>query len=357
MPHSPIKTIRIQENPHDASLSPAQKKFNHLIEKIEMQKTLLASWHESIPQYQQEFVRKLMPLHDTFREHQVEMVEMLDDLYTHEQFSTIQYEKISYLITSLCEELIHQGRHDLKPLYDYHSGRDLDETAQNDETLLQSSLKQHTDVEFEDDECNFSDPDAAAKKRHTDQKSRSKRKKSARQLSKEASDKEEETNTSKMIQAIYRQLVAALHPDREFDPAERERKTELMQKVTVAYGEKDLAQLLEMQFSIEPVDQHTIRTIADDRLKYYNAFLQRQLDEFRQEVMQVEQQVRDMLSLSQHEPLSPKRLFALLNEDTRALRSQINRIQHDLMLFNDLKQFKSWLKGYRIPHSEFDQFF
>jgi len=55
--------------------------------------------------------------------------------------------------------------------------------------------------------------------------------------------------------------------------------------------------------------------------------------------------------------LTPKRVSALLNKDIRTLRYQINRIQHDLMLFNAIKQLKSWLKGYRILTSGFDHLF
>jgi len=64
-----------------------------------------------------------------------------------------------------------------------------------------------------------------------------------------------------------------------------------------------------------------------------------------------------MTGLAPYEHLSPKRLSVLLNEDIRALRNQINRIQHDLMLFNDVKQFKLWLKNYRVPEPGFDPFF
>lgn len=364
MPYSQIKTIHI-EHQHEASLSPAQQKFNHLINKIEAQKKKLATWQETIPQCQQEITRKLTPLRAAFSEHQAEMVVLLDTLYTQKKFSSLQYEKISHLITSLCEELIHHhGRDDLKPLYDFHSDQSFDEAAQEDSATLKSFFEQELDIEL-DDEFDFSDPDAMsarlaeemqARQQHA-QESRARRKKTAKQLNNEAREKEEATQISKSIQAVYRQLVAALHPDRESDPAERARKTELMQKLTVAYGNKDLMQLLEMQLSIEQIDQNTMGNIPDERLKCYNTILQRQLEELRQEVMQVEHDIREMAGLARHEPLSPTRLFNLVNENARMLRSKINRIQRDLMLFNDINHFKAWLKGYRLPSSEFDQFF
>ena len=53
----------------------------------------------------------------------------------------------------------------------------------------------------------------------------------------------------------------------------------------------------------------------------------------------------------------PKRLVMLLNQDIRTAREEIARIQHDLRAFKDVKQFKLWLKSYRIPTPEYDPFF
>lgn len=363
-----IKVIHIEKNQQQASLSPAQKKFNGLIQKIDAQKKLLAAWQETIPQFQQEIAAKLNPLRAVFREHQAEMVMMLDTLHTNEKFTHNQQDKISYLIASMCEELISQhGRVDLKPLYDHHSGQNYDDAAQESDEiaseLLKSMFEREFGVELDENEFDFSDPEATAarlaEKMHEQQaqKSRTGRKKSAKQLAREAHEQEEENRLGKSIQAVYRQLVAALHPDRESDPAERERKTELMQKITVAYGKRDLLRLLELQLNIEQIDQSKINNISNDRLKHYNKILQNQLEELRQEVMLMEQDIRKMTGLAPYEHLTPRRLSVLLHEDIRALQSQISRIQHDLMLFNDVKQFKLWLKKYRIPEPGFDPFF
>ena len=364
-----IKVVRIEESHQQAYLSPAQKKFNGLIQKIDAQKKLLATWQETIPQCQQEIAEKLMPLRDTFCEYQAEMAVMLDNLYTTQKFTHHQQDKIASLITHMCEELISQhGYEDLKPLYDYYSGQNYDVVAQEDHEmaskLLKTLFEKEFGVELSDDEFDFSDLEGTsarlaekAQEQQQTQESRHKRKKSAKQLAQEALEQKEEANVSKSIQAVYRQLVAALHPDREPDLAERERKTELMQKITVAYGKRDLLQLLELQLSVEQIDQSKINNIAEDRLKHYNIILQNQLEGLRQEVKLMEQDIRRMAGLASYEHLSPKRLSALLNDDIRRLRNQISRIQHELRLFNDVKQFKSWLKGYRVPEPEFDPFF
>lgn len=368
MSHPKIKVVRIEESQQQACLSPAQRKFNDLIQKINAQKKLLATWQETIPQCQQEITQKLTPLRDILYEHQAEMVAILDALYTTQKFTYTQQNKIEHLITHMCEVLINEwGRTDLKPLYSQYSGQNYDDaTLENNEMvseLLKSMFKQKFGIELGDEEFDFSDPEGTSARlaekmqERQAQESRPKRKKSAKQLAEEAREQEEEANISKSIQAVYRQLVAALHPDREPDPIERERKTGLMQRVTVAYGKKDLLQLLELQLSVAQIDQSKINNVSDDLLRHYNKILQSQLEELQQEVMLTEQHIREMIGLAPYERLSPKRLFTLLNEDTRRLQNQINSIQHDLMLFNDVKQFKSWLKGYRIPESEFDPFF
>jgi hypothetical protein len=178
---------------------------------------------------------------------------------------------------------------------------------------------------------------------------RSRRKKTAKQLEKEARQQAEDAKIGKSIQAVYRQLVTALHPDREQDPVERGRKTELMQRVTVAYGKKDLLQLLELQLAVEQIDQSKINTIADDRLKHYNRILQGQLEQLMLEVAEIEFMCRQQAGLAPYDTLSPKRLLQLLHEDIERLHAEIARIRHDLVALQEVDHLKAWLKEYQIP--------
>ena len=370
MSHHKVKIVHLEQQQKPARLSPAQKKFNALIQKIDDQKKLLAVWQETLPLCQQKVAGKLVPLQETFSEHQTAMVHLIDSLATTHKFTRNQQEKIAHLITSICEELIsRQGREELKPIYNRYSEWDFDEAASegNDmaAALLKDMFEQQFGVELDMDDFDFSDPEGLAD-RLTEQmeenyrqaeEARPKRKKTARQLAKEAREQEEEANVSKSIQAVYRQLVTALHPDREPDMAERERKTELMKKVTTAYGKRDLLQLLELQLSVEQIDQGKINNIAEDRLKHYNKILQNQLDELQDEVMSTEMQFREMAGLSPYERLTPKRVVALLDEDIRTLRGEIVHIENDLRRFRDVKQFKSWLRDFRIPEPDFNPFF
>jgi len=53
----------------------------------------------------------------------------------------------------------------------------------------------------------------------------------------------EQMDARTAIRTVFRQLASALHPDREPDAQERERKTALMSEVNAAYDKNDLAQL------------------------------------------------------------------------------------------------------------------
>jgi hypothetical protein len=367
------KVVHIKTATAQAPLSPAQKNFNTLIKKIDAQKKILREWQETFEQCSQDAVEKLEPLRKTLHERQAELVLLLDQQFTSHKFTASQQDKLTHLITETCEELITLNqRDDLKAIFNKYSADDFDSLDQaNDDMALEmmkAMFEQEFGVSLDDAEFDIKDPQGTAERvaeklkqqqEHAEQETakRPQPKKSAKQLAKEAKEAEEAANVSKSIQAVYRQLVGALHPDREPDPAERERKTELMQQVTVAYGNKDLLKLLELQLAIEQIDQSQLNNINAERLKHYNKILSDQLRELEEEVFLRESEVRRMLNSSPFEPLSPKRMVGLLKQDMRTAQDMIARVQRDLRAFRDVKQLKAWLKGYRIPEPDFDPFF
>jgi len=360
---TPIATlVRIEEGKAQARLSPAQKKFNATIRKIDKQKQLLAVWEETLPRYQRLVAEQFAPLRRTYGEHQAEMAQLLDRQHGHKAFSRLQKQKIAHLIREICGELIGAlGREDLKPLHDKYSETDFDTRDQEVSAmagdLMKSMLESEFGMEIDDDAIDVNSPEKVAayvqekldaQEREAEER-RKRRRKTARQLEKEARQQEEEARLGKSIQAIYRQLVTALHPDREQDPAEQARKTELMKRVTVAYDRKDLLQLLELQLAVEQIDQSNINTIAEDRLKYFNRILQNQLVQLEQEVAEIEFMVRQQAGLAPYGSLSPRRLIQLVHEDIEHLHEQIAGIRHDLVALQEPKNLKAWLKDYRIP--------
>ncbi len=83
--------------------------------------------------------------------------------------------------------------------------------------------------------------------------------------------------------AVYRRLVKELHPDLEPDPAERERKSRIMQNVTAAHTRGDLHALLQLE--IEWLDPAVdAASVSRDKLQAYTTLLKEQATELQAEI-------------------------------------------------------------------------
>jgi len=364
------QSLRISTSKQATQLTPAQKKFNTLIGRINRQRKRLAEWQEIMPIYQEEVLTTFQPLRDSYAGFQAQMVELLDSHWVNNRFSRLQKEKVSHIIKDICVELINDhGRDDLKPIANRHSDIDFDDQQEQMKAMSGDVLRAMLEAEFGIDpghvELDMDDPYGTAEKlgsileeqQRKAEEQRPRRKKTARQLAREQREKEEESKISQSIRAVYRQLVGALHPDRETDPEEHQRKTDLMQKVTVAYKNRNLLQLLELQLTVEQIDQNTIDTINKDRLNHFNKILQRQSLELKQEIEEVELHMKAAGGLDPFESLTPKKLISALRKDKKQLELEVFGIQRDLRLFKDIRKVKHWLKTYELPFELPDELF
>ncbi len=362
MPISHQKIVRIDHAVEKTNLSKAQKKFNGLIKKIDVQKKLLQEWQNTIPKYQQRFHSEYQPLFDEYNECRIAMVHLLDESYSDKFFKKTDKAKIQNLISDMTMQLINEGMDELKEIYNRYNETDFDTEIQSmDEAIgdeMKSMIEAMFGMEF-DDAADFSSPEKMretlekkmqaeqARQQHIEEK-RSKRKKSAKQLETEAKQKEAEQEASKSIQEVFRKLVGVLHPDREPDEAERERKTELMQRVNVAYAKKDLLQLLALQLEIEQIDQSQLNTMTENRLKHFNKILQEQLDELVQEISDVEYPFRMQLNVPPYLNFLPPQLLKALSAEIAELQLVIKNVQRELKEFQHPASLKAGLKSYRL---------
>lgn len=362
------KIVRIEEGSKSARLSPAQKLFNSLVKKIATQKQRLQVWNETIPLYQKRVSEELLPLRKSFAEQQVKMAHLLTDMHGCRDLKVNEKNKIAHMIQEICAELIStHGMEDMKAIYNQFSEIDFDTEEKEFNSMTNDLMKAMMENDLGislDDDIDVTSPqgiDAMRRKleeiEREKQERRATRKKTAKQLEKDARQQEEESHVSKSIKAVYRQLVAALHPDREIDPVEQARKTELMKQVTVAYEKKDLLQLLELQLATEQIDQSIIDTIAEDRLKHFNKILQRQLNELQGELKETEFHLMEQAGLIPFESLTPGSLMRQINNQASQVRQLIEGIKHDLVSMTDVSYLRGWLKGYKIPKKTAAPFF
>jgi len=146
------------------------------------------------------------------------------------------------------------------------------------------------------------------------------------------------------MRSIYRQLASALHPDREPDAAERERKTVLMGQANAAYERGDLTTLLRLQLQANRMDEDSISRLADEKLAELTLLLKEQVASLEQELAIAEQRLGDELGVAvsarMNEPLLQLRLKLLQND----LADTLLVMQHDLERVRDEAELKRWLR-------------
>ena len=348
------------------TLSAQQKQFNTLTKKIDLQKQRLVEWQDTRPLYQQKVVESYEPLQEAFSQHKLAWVQLLDQHYDLSLFKKTDKLKIKHLICEVSEKLISEfGLDDLKPLFNKYSDEDFDSLNEDRDSVMADMMKSFAKNIFDldlDDDMDMSSPETIQahlreKIREQEQaKAQSQaattRKKTKKQLEKEARLQEEEEMASKSVREVYRKLVAVLHPDREPDPEEQKRKTELMQRVNIAYGKKDLLLLLALQLEIEQINPAELSLIADSRLKYFNKILKEQLAELEQETDQIEQMFKINLNIPPFQRLAPKQMMSMLARDIKDLEIDISDIKREIKAYQNPASFKAWLKIYQIPRVE-----
>ncbi|WP_349608088.1 J domain-containing protein [Cupriavidus sp. DF5525] len=354
------QSVSIAPDHNRPILSKGQKTFNSLIKQIEKRRMRLRAWETVTPSFQQRYVNDLLPLEQTLTDLQIRMVHRLDRAYEQKELTKAERRKLAAVITDLAGPLA--GEDDgLKAIYNKYSATDYDSETAAEIDGMKSMLEAVLGVELGDD-LDISSPEellqhaqAHIQQRQAEEATeavarearRAKRKKSPRQLAAEARAQEEQAQISLSIREVYRKLASALHPDREADPQERDRKTKLMQRVNEAYNKNNLLQLLELQLELEHIDQHSINHISEDRLKHYNKILKEQICELDQEILHVETAFRYSYGIEPFEALSPDTVLRNLAADIKDLRLNIRALEHDLAAFEDIKNLKGWLKTFK----------
>ena len=352
----PAAPLRIVPQQDQSNLSKGQKLFNTLVKKIEASRHDLAQWQATMDVYQQKVASDYMPLLDKFKGLQVDMVLALDRALDRHKLTKPERRFVAEVICDVAHPLVVESDDPvMKALYNKHSKADFDAQEAVEAKGIQEVISKVFGIEM-DEQADVSSPqdvmdqfqmhmDKAQLNEMERQDQRSQRKKTAKQQAREDKQKADLEQTSQSIREVYRKLVSALHPDRESDPAERARKTALMQRVNQAYDKKDLLLLLELQLELEHIDAATIAGLSEERLKHFNKILKDQLAELEQEIAYLEQPMRQMFQLSPYQMLKPQGVMPRLLKDIAELQRHIRQIKKDIEVPGDLAAFKAWIKA------------
>jgi hypothetical protein len=138
------------------------------------------------------------------------------------------------------------------------------------------------------------------------------------------------------VREVYRKLASALHPDRETDTAERQRKTLLMQRANQAYERNDLLELLTLQIETEQIDSEHLATVSQVRLRHYNEVLREQANVLDSQILECAAPMLVDLGLSPHET-DTRVAEAALTARIAQIRTATQHIERDLHAFDDAR--------------------
>ena len=359
MNNSKLPVVRIVKPQGQSDLSKAQKTFNKLIKQIDRKRKLLLAWQKIIPVYHAQYATEFDPLMQQFNQHKKEMVELLDKAYLEKGLTKNEKGKLRDILCSLSAALISGcGYTDLKEIYNRYSDSEFDSEIEEAQDMMRLMVKDMLGISLGDEFKFESTEEMMAhlgekmqekfaqeeKERQKKAERNAKRKKPSATISREARLHEETQNISRSIREVYRKLASALHPDLEQDVKERQRKTEMMQRANVLYDNKDLLGLLELQLEIEQIDQSQINIISEEKLIHYNKVLADQYAELRDEIHDAEMSFRLRFDIQPFTSLSPDMVMRNLQHDIKNLKQHVNDLKKDIVLFQDMKHIKGWLK-------------
>lgn len=346
--------LQISSSPDEPALRPDQKRFNTLIRQIAQARETLVGWRDNIALYRQAHVRSVVPLAGELSVARRQWIFALDALLNQPGWSKADGALLRELICDGAGQLLDADDDEdaeLKALFDKHGDVDFDTERQQVRETMKQMAEAMTGVDLGDIDGIASDDEllrhmherlaqqATAAEAAAPRAAPPKRKTAAQQRR----DAEAQQATQS-VREVFRKLASALHPDRETDPAQRDAKTALMQRVNQAYAGNDLLALLELQLQIEQVDAVHIADAGAQRLKHYNKVLSEQLAELKSEIGRTEIGFRVDFGLEPGWGLNPAQLLGFIGGHVRALRHALDQQRRDLRMLDDRAATKRWLK-------------
>lgn len=354
--HAHVTRLKVQKSA-GAKLSPAQQRFNKLLARVDNLGRQLQEFERLEGRFRQPHLQAMAELQRQTVQVQKDMALFLHGRLQQTGLTATQQKSARALLKPLLQLLVEVdgGDMQLRALFDlYHPPEEQAEQAAEQEEAKEQLRQAMEELlgrpvgpidQFENPEDMLRsiaremqrEQEAAEAKRAA---RRAKRKPTAQQQKAEQTQQDAKS----AMRTIFRQLASALHPDREPDPAERERKTALMSQANAAYERGDLTMLLRLQLQAEQIDEGHIARMADEKLAALSLLLKDQVAALEADLAQMQARVSHELGVR----LSADTPEAVWAHTLSSLKSQAENIvavmQSDLQRVQDDAELKRWLK-------------
>lgn len=351
-----------------APLGAQQKKFNTLIQRIAAQRELLAQWQQAEQDFRRRYAQELKPAALELQALMTQHLHWLDAAYARKGLTKAERATLADVIARMAADLAQTAPDQataeaMTALHDRYA--DTDYATQQAQALEKVRAMAEAALGLDLSGVDMSDSEAVL--RHAEQQWVQQAQQQAAQhqaqqaqaeaaraahhqarqrkpSAKERKAQEEAQQASQSVREVYRKLASSLHPDREPDPAERVRKTALMQRANQAYADNKLLDLLQLQLEAEHIDAAHLARVSEERLQHYNRVLTAQYQQLQDEV----QALRARLHAPPPASSKPAALLKALSAHLQHLRQHNLHLQRTMRVLHDDPQLlKAWIKEQR----------
>jgi hypothetical protein len=277
---------------NDKPLSKKQKAFNRLAQQIESLRREMDDETKRLDTLKREYCKKLPALTLKYARKQIEIVKLLGASAKSIAYGVRQKERLRAVILHLCDKafVVTTPDEETKRIFDEWAeasyDKEMDRQREEMKEMFASDMQDVFGIDFDPSEFDDGPEGFARMKRRFEdeverreqerEEARARRKKTPKQLEREAARKKLEEAKNRSIRSVYLSLAKALHPDRTSDAATKISREELMKKVTVAYAERDLPALLALEMEWVASEKGRIDSLADNVLDAYIAAMKEQ---------------------------------------------------------------------------------
>lgn len=351
----------------DANLSPAQKRFNALLARIDKLKAQIADIQTMADAHRVVYQAVIPPLRQSSELALKELALWLDERLQRGGLPDELLRQGTAILLRLCASFAARGDDEMRALHDKRSPQSLEalKLARMAETQrkMAAFFASHPD-EFgdagESGNVNGAEPhdadfdaelddlheavraEQARRQAGTESQGAGNRRGPAGKTAQKAQQQQMEANT--ILRKIYRQLASALHPDREQDAVEQQRKTALMSEANAAYGKQDLMALLHLQLQIEQSSSQSLLQLPKEKMEAMSLLLKAQSDELKEVLRGHQIMLIREFNLSPYDTLTAGCLRLALRLQQQELELYEYDIKCDLHEMKRDPGLKRWIK-------------
>lgn len=351
-------------------LSPAQQRFNDLLERIErlsVQIQRLQAWSDKHRYAHIQSLRESVQLAQTHRKSLL--------LFVHERLQTAdltdrQQGMARGMVRGLIDHLAPMADPQVQSLADvYVSEEDTQEEAQEQAEAAQRLRERIEEalgqpIEKPDQYQTPEEMMQAGMRQWQRQQEADEQRKAAKRAARKAQKQAQKKcaaaekgevpaalmralDAKSAIRTLFRQLASALHPDREPDETERLRKTALMSEVNAAYEKNDLTTLLRLQMQVTqgaPQNKAGAARMADDKLIAMSVLLKEQVSALQDDLDELQSRLSQELCVPVRADADEATMTQALQRIQADQRHSADSLAADLRRIQNDTELKRWLK-------------